>query len=60
MARNQLVTLRVPSTVVAKEWNVILNPWRQDYQRLAIISVEPYHIDRRLPRQSDHTNSAKT
>lgn len=60
MTREQLVALRVPSIVVAKEWNIILNPLHRHYQRLTIVAVEPYHIDRRLLRQNDYNNSAKS
>jgi len=49
----ECAALRVPSIVVAKEWNVILNPLHPHYQRLAIVSAEPYQIDRRLLRRSD-------
>ena len=50
-ARDGCLALRVPSTVVAREWNVILNPRHQQYQRLAIVAVEPYQLDQRLLRQ---------
>jgi len=46
--REGCLALRVPSGVIAKEWNVILNPRHQQYQRLAIVTVEPYQLDRRL------------
>jgi len=49
--RDGCIALRVPSVVIAKEWNVILNPRHQHYQRLTIAALEPYHIDRRLLRQ---------
>jgi RES domain-containing protein len=49
------VALEVPSAVVPKEHNVLLNPRHPDFGRLAIGDPEPFAFDERLvgPRPGD-------
>jgi RES domain-containing protein len=42
--------LRVPSAVVAHEWNVLINPFHLDVSHVTIAQVEPYQFDARLLR----------
>jgi RES domain-containing protein len=49
LARETLL-LRVPSAVVAHEWNVLINPLHSDMPHVTIAQVEPYRSDARLLR----------
>jgi RES domain-containing protein len=41
--------LAVPSVIVPREWNYLLNPAHPDFGRLAIGEAEPFAFDERLP-----------
>jgi RES domain-containing protein len=41
--------LAVPSVIVPREWNYLLNPAHPDFGRLAIGEPEPFAFDERLP-----------
>ena len=45
---NKFVALRVPSAVVQKEWNILLNPFHPSFKDVQIIQAEPFTFDRRL------------
>lgn len=40
--------LRVPSAVIPREYNYILNPAHPDFQRIRFSHPEPFRFDRRL------------
>ena len=44
----ETLLLRVPSTVVEHEWNVLINPLHPDMPHITIAQVEPCHFDPRL------------
>jgi RES domain-containing protein len=46
----ETVLLRVPSAVVAQEYNVLINPLHPDMSHITIAHVEPYQFDARLWR----------
>jgi RES domain-containing protein len=48
LAEQRSVALRVPSAVVAKEYNVLLNPRHPDFTRLKATTPEPFDFDPRL------------
>ena len=41
--------LAVPSVIVPREWNYLLNPAHPDFGRLAVGEPEPFAFDGRLP-----------
>ena len=47
---NQSLALRVPSAAVEREFNVLINPTHPSMERVAILGVEIYTLDRRLTR----------
>ena len=47
---NRSLTLRVPSTVVEHEYNVLINPAHPDFSRVVLAEVEKYTFDKRLLR----------
>lgn len=42
--------LVVPSVVIPREYNYILNPFHPDFPRLRFFSPEPFYFDDRLSR----------
>lgn len=46
----ETLALRVPSAVVAQEYNVLLNPLHPDMAQVTIVQVDPYQFDPRLLR----------
>ncbi len=46
--RSETLGLRVPSSVVKAEWNIVLNPLHPGFSRVRIVSVEEYVFDQRL------------
>lgn len=51
IASGTSAVLRVPSAVVAGEFNYLLNPLHPDFSRLVIHGPERFSIDRRLTKQ---------
>lgn len=49
-AAYQTLALRVPSAVVAPEYNVLLNPLHPAMSQVTIVQVDPYQFDPRLVR----------
>jgi RES domain-containing protein len=47
-ARRASAVLRVPSKVIAAEFNYILNPTHDDFGQLTIYDPEPFRFDQRL------------
>ena len=45
------LALRVPSVVVAGEFNVLLNPEHPDMEKVRIVSIDPFVYDNRLLNQ---------
>ncbi len=45
---NKYLALKVPSAVVQKEWNVLINPFHRDFKQVKILNTEPFQLDRRL------------
>ena len=46
----ETLLLRVPSVVVEREWNVLINPLHPDMPHVMITQVEAYQFDTRLLR----------
>jgi len=42
------LTLRVPSAVVTREYNILINPLHHDAGRVVVVEAEVYRIDERL------------
>lgn len=47
---NKSLLLRVPSVVVAHEFNILINPLHPDMKHVTILQVENYKADKRLFR----------
>jgi len=45
---NKSIGMKVPSAVVQKEWNILINPSHVDFKKIKIINTEPFQLDRRL------------
>jgi RES domain-containing protein len=48
MRRGESLLLRVPSVIVPREMNYLLNPAHQDFHRLAIRPPQPFGFDERM------------
>jgi len=48
--RLETVVLVVPSAIIAREHNYILNPRHPDFPRIRFLTSEPFHFDCRLRR----------
>ena len=44
---NKFLTMKVPSAIVEKENNFIINPLHSDFRRVKIISIEALGLDKR-------------
>lgn len=42
------MVMKVPSAVVAGEFNYLLNPLHKDFSKVKVVSTRPYHFDSRL------------
>ena len=47
---NKSLLLRVPSAIIDKEFNILINPNHPDMGRITINKIEDYQIDSRLLR----------
>ncbi len=45
---NEYLILKVPSAVVQGEYNYLLNPLHIDFNKVEIVSIEPFEFDSRL------------
>ena len=45
---NESIALRVPSTIVPQEYNLILNPLHPDFSKVKLDVVEPFEFDGRV------------
>jgi len=45
---NEHLACFVPSAVVQKEENVLINPFHKDFKKVRIVDSEPFQLDRRL------------
>ncbi len=48
LKNNQSLALQVPSAIVERENNFLLNPFHKNYSQVKIISIEPLDLDKRL------------
>lgn len=48
--KNESLLLRVPSAVVAREFNILINPLHPDMKHVSIFQIESYTVDERLLR----------
>jgi RES domain-containing protein len=46
--QNEAAVLKVPSAVVADEYNYLINPLHADCQKIKIIEAKPFQFDKRL------------
>lgn len=51
LASGASVALQVPSAVVPREQNVLVNPQHRDFGRLKLLAIEEWGIDPRLERK---------
>jgi RES domain-containing protein len=45
---NEFCLLKVPSSVVQGEFNILINPAHTEFSRIKVIGMEPFLFDRRL------------
>lgn len=48
LKKNKSLTLQVPSAIVERENNYLINPLHKDFNRVKIISIEALGLDKRL------------
>jgi RES domain-containing protein len=48
LSGQKALVLKTPSAIIKDEWNYIINPMHKDFQKVRIISVEPFSFDTRL------------
>lgn len=48
LSRNQSAVLRVPSAIIAQEWNYLLNPAHPDFPRIILLRTEAFVFDSRI------------
>lgn len=48
VTKNEFLSMKVPSIIVPKEWNILVNPLHPDFHKVKQISVEPFNFDTRL------------
>ena len=46
--RNESLILRVPSAVIQREYNYLINPKHKKFKEVKILNSEPFRFDRRL------------
>ena len=45
---NQTLLLKVPSSIVKNEWNILINPKHKQFNKIKLIDTEPVLFDSRL------------
>lgn len=53
LRRGQSAVLRVPSAIIAHEWNYLLNPAHPAFTRLRLVRTEPFIFDPRIKTGPD-------
>lgn len=48
VAEQKKMVLKVPSVVVPGDYNYLLNPAHPDFNKIKILSIEPFNFDKRL------------
>jgi RES domain-containing protein len=48
LSEQKALVLKTPSAIIKDEWNYIINPMHKDFQKVKIISTEPFSFDTRL------------
>jgi RES domain-containing protein len=48
LADAKTLALKVPSAIVDREYNFLLNPKHQDFSRVKILDITPFNFDNRL------------
>ena len=48
--KNETLMLRVPSSVVKGEWNILINPKHRSFSEIRLTGAEPYNFNERLLR----------
>ena len=46
--QNESLVMKVPSAVIPGDFNYLLNPRHPDFEKIEIISQEPYEFDERF------------
>lgn len=46
--QNKFCILRVPSVVTQGDYNILINPYRTDFNKIKVVTVEPFPFDRRI------------
>ena len=49
----QSAVLRVPSAIIAHEWNYLLNPAHPQFSRIRLLRTEPFLFDPRIKTEAD-------
>jgi RES domain-containing protein len=48
LKKREKLLLRVPSAVIPREWNVLLNPHHPEFKTVKILTIEPFGFDKQL------------
>ena len=48
LERCENLSLRVPSAVVYRDWNIVINPAHPSFHEVKLINTEPYFFDKRF------------
>lgn len=48
ITESKYLACKVPSAVVQKEWNILINPYHDDFKKVKIVNTDPFQLDRRL------------
>ncbi len=46
-SKGEITVLKVPSAIIAEEYNYLLNPVHVDFTKIKLLSVEPFEFDSR-------------
>ena len=47
---NKTLLLKVPSALVKGEWNILINPYHQTFEKIGLCEIDEYNFDSRLLR----------
>lgn len=48
ITESNYLACKVPSAIVQKEWNILINPYHDDFKKVKIVNTDPFQLDRRL------------